>query len=289
MYTVFPDKLLKDASNWKSPVDLKNGNCRFRWMHNPTVAAHCWSASRQTISLMKVGNRSLSSRVVAAHSVHNLCVVEPSGIVPRPWHPRNIVPGDEGMLLLLRWGSVWKSDSSAGRLTTLCVCVTLEVGVNLAAVVVVGDMIVVKSSNPHASITVTAMYRLMSPPTVLSCSISSAALLRKHTIGPGSSWTRDTLVWFRQNSGPGIAAHVAGIDVVFGLTNLLRQGHCRTLRRELGSLWALGQGNGSRQYSSSGSASEEEEYFSDMKQMKTLMTDDMTKACFKKNNAVIYQ
>lgn len=147
-----------------------------------------------------------------------------------------MVPGEVGMFLLRRWAPVSESRSSAGRLTMLCVCGVLEVGVVPAAVVVVGDVIVVKSSNPHASITVTAMYRLIRPPTVLSCSISSVTFLRKHTIGPGSSWTRDTLVWFRQKSGPGITAHVAGTDVVFGFTNFLRQGQCRTGRREIGIL-----------------------------------------------------
>lgn len=278
MYTVFPVKLLKDGSNWNSPVDLKNGNCRFRWMHNPIVAAHCWSASRQTTSLMKVGNRSLSSRVVAAHSVHNLCVVAPSGIVPRPWHPRKTVPGDVGMLLLRRWGSVSDSCLSAWlRFPTLCVCGILGVGVVFVTVVVVGDMTVVKSSNPHASITVTAMYRLMSPPTVLSCSNSSVTFLRKHTIGPGSSWTRDTLVRFRQISGPGITA--VGCGTVLGFTNFLRPGQWRTGRREFGNQWALGQGSGSPQCSSSGSMSEEEEHFSNMKQMETVMTDNVIKAC----------
>ena len=250
------------------------------------VAAHCWSASRQTTSLMKAGNRSLSSRVVAAHSVHNLCVAAPSGIVPRPWQPRKMVPGDVGMLLLPRWASALESRSSAGRLTKLCVCGILEVGVVCAAVVVVGDVIVVKSSNPHASITVTAMYRLMSPPTVLSCAISSVTFLRKHTMGPGSSWTRDTLVRFQQISGPGIAVHVAGTDVAFGLTNFLRQGQCRRGRGVIGNLWALGQGSGSRQYCSSGSASEEVEHFSDMKQMETEITDNVIKICLKKSNTV---
>ena len=173
---------------------------------------------------MKFGNRSSPNRVVAAHSVHNRCRFEPSGIVPRPWHPRIRVPGDVGKLLFIRcnlksystwsarrWTSLWiRRFTVAGVLTS-----GVFVGLRSELFAVASCENVVRSSKLQASVSLIAVYRLMNPPTDSSCTSSSCLVLRKHTTFPGSSWTRKTFVWFRHISGFGVEGT---ITFVVGLT-----------------------------------------------------------------------
>lgn len=92
-----------------------------------------------------------------------------------------------------------------------------------------GFFMLVRSSNPHASITLTAAYRLISPPILLSCTINSVTFLRRHTIGPVSSTIRVTILRSSQISGSGrVGVVLAGVGFV-GLGVVLRHRHSQPL------------------------------------------------------------
>ena len=103
-------------------------------------------------------------------------------------------------------------------------------------------IMVVKSSNPHANLIMfTAAYRLTSPPTVLNCATNMVTY--KHSTGPTSSWSRITILRFRQISEPGDNGVVGSGDcvdlgVVLSLCIFFRQYQLRWR----GSFWLSDQG-----------------------------------------------
>ena len=183
--------MLNNLSSTNSPSNLKNDKCNVRWKHKPMFAAHWWSASSQITSFMYLGNLSLPRFVVAEHSVHNRWRLVSYTFVPRSSHWRILVPVGE-----LVGPSLWWSKSDLNF-------VAWDFLEKRSFFVFFGVFVssfwkVVKSSNLAASDLFTATYLFKNPPADSSCFSSSSDVLRKHTTDPGSSWIRETLVWFRQ-------------------------------------------------------------------------------------------